>query len=211
MLKLYDYFRSSAAFRVRLALNHKHINYEKVTVDLRDDQQHSAEYLKINPVGLVPSLVDTHSNVITQSLAIIEYLDDAYADYPLLPEGALGRAYVRSIALSIATDIHPLNNLRILNYLKTNLGHNQDEVDAWYHHWIELGLSALNKQIKSSNFYTGKYCFGDKFTMADVCLLPQLFNARRFNCNHSKYPVLLKIEELCQNLDYVNSAYPDKQ
>jgi len=145
MLKLYDYFRSSAAFRVRLALNHKRINYEKVVVNLKEGKQSIEEYLEINPVGLVPSLVDEHGNVITQSLAIIEYLDEAYANYPLLPDGALGRSYVRSIALSIAADIHPLNNLRILNYLKDNLGHNQEEVDTWYRYWVELGLSALDR------------------------------------------------------------------
>lgn len=209
MLKLYDYFRSSASFRVRLALNHKRINYEKVTVNLLEYEQHSEEYLEVNPIGLVPGLVNNHGDVITQSLAIIEYLDETYTNYPLLPDDALSRAYVRSIALSIVADIHPLNNFRVLNYLKNDLGHSQEEVNAWYRHWIELGLSALARIIESSHFYTGKYCFEDKFTVADVCLLPQLFNARRFNCDLGKYMVLLKIEELCQSLDYVNVAYPD--
>lgn len=208
MLKLYDYFRSSAAFRVRLALNYKQLSYEKVAVSLLEGKQRSPEYLQINPVGLVPSLVDEAGDILNQSLAIIEYLDETYPEYPLLPQDALARAYVRGIALYIAADIHPLNNLRVLNYLKNELGHTQDEVDTWYRHWVELGLSSLAVLIENSGFYTGKYCLGDKFTLADVCLIPQLYNARRFNCDHSKYPLLLDIEKLCREHDYVNLAYP---
>ena len=209
MLQLYDYARSSAAFRVRLALLYKELEYKKIPVNLLDNIQQSTEYLKLNPTGLVPTLIDDSGNSIRQSLAIIEYLDEIYPLKPLLPEGSPDRAYVRGISLNIAADMHPLNNLRVLNFLKNQLGHNQNEVDLWYKHWVKIGLDSLEQIIATSKFYANEFCYKEMFTVADICLLPQLFNARRFNCDLSDYPILLAIEAKCKKFDYVVSAYPD--
>lgn len=209
MLKLYDYFRSSAAFRVRLALNYKKIPHEKITINLLDGNQRSNEYLTINPAGLVPSIATDDNNLIHQSLAIIEYLDETYYNNPLLPEDKIARAYVRSLALDVAADTHPLNNLRVLNYLKKELGQSQENVDKWYQHWINLGLSSLEQTIKSSKFYNGGYCYKEQFTLAEIYLLPQLFNAKRFNCDISQYPTLIAIEERCLKHEFVVAAYPE--
>ena len=211
MLQLYDYSRSSASFRVRLTLNYKKLDYKKIPINLLDNVQKSTEYLTINPTGLVPTLVDENGNLIWQSLAIIEYLDEIYPLNPVLPVNSLDLAYVRGLSLAIAADIHPLNNLRIKNFLKNQLGHNQDEIDLWYKHWIETGLSSLEQIITASKFYENCFCYKNMFTMADICLLPQLFNARRFNCDVSNYPTLLAIEANCKKYDYISSAYPDQQ
>jgi maleylacetoacetate isomerase len=204
---LYDYFRSSAAYRVRIALNLKNVDYESRQVDLRDDEQKSAEYRALNPQGLVPMLeIDGHR--LTQSLAIINYLDIRYPVPPLIPAAAAERAHVVAMAMAIACDIHPLNNLRVLKYLKHELGQPQEAVDRWYIHWIREGLPALEAMAKPE---AGKFLFGDAPTGADVCLVPQLYNARRFNVPIEDFPTLLRAEENANNLDAFAAAHPDRQ
>jgi maleylacetoacetate isomerase len=204
---LYDYFRSSAAYRVRIALNLKGVDYERRQIDLREGDQQSAEYRALNPQGLVPMLeIDGHR--LTQSLAIINYLDLRYANQPLLPASAAERAHVVAMAMTIACDIHPLNNLRVLKYLKNELGHSQEEVDAWYAHWISEGLPALEALAAPK---AGQFLFGDGPTGADVCLVPQLYNARRFNVPLDAYPTLLRAEENANSLEAFAAAHPDRQ
>src|SRR3954447_3933695 len=204
---LYDYFRSSAAYRVRIALNLKGVDYESRQVDLRDGEQKSAAYRALNPQGLVPMLeIDGHR--LTQSLAIINYLDLRYPNVPLIPALAAERAHVVAMAMTIACDIHPLNNLRVLKYLKDPLGHSQDEIDAWYAHWISEGLPALEAMAASK---AGKFLCGDAPTGADVCLVPQLYNARRFNVPLGDYPTLLRADANAQKLDAFAAAHPDRQ
>lgn len=204
---LYDYFRSSAAYRVRIALNLKGVEYESRQVDLRDDAQKSAEYRALNPQGLVPMLeIDGHR--LTQSLAIINYLDIRYPVPPLIPAAAAERAHVVAMAMTVACDIHPLNNLRVLKYLKNELGHSQEEIDRWYVHWIREGLPALEAMAKPK---AGKFLFGDAPTGADVCLVPQLYNARRFDVRIDDFPTLLRAEENANNLDAFAAAHPDRQ
>jgi maleylacetoacetate isomerase len=204
---LYEYWRSSAAYRVRIALHLKGVNYESRQIDLREGAQDSADYRSVNPFGLVPMLViDGHQ--LTQSLAIINYLDLRYPNRPLIPAVAAERAHVVSMSLAIACDIHPLNNLRVLRYLKKELGHSQDEVDAWYRHWIGEGLPALERQAKARS---GSFMFGDGPTAADVCLVPQLYNARRFDMPLDDYPTLLRAEENANKLEAFAAAHPDRQ
>jgi maleylacetoacetate isomerase len=204
---LYDYWRSSAAYRVRIALNLKGVDYESRQVDLREDAQKSDEYRALNPQGLVPMLeIDGHR--LTQSLAIINYLDLRYPNQPLIPASAADRAHVVAMAMAIACDIHPLNNLRVLKYLKNELGHSQDEVDAWYVHWISEGLPALEALAKPQ---AGKFLFGDAPTGADVCLIPQLYNARRFNVPLDDYPTLLRADENANKIEAFAAAHPDRQ
>jgi maleylacetoacetate isomerase len=204
---LYDYFRSSAAYRVRIALNLKGVDYESRQIDLREGKQRSDEYRKLNPQGLVPMLeIDGHK--LTQSLAIINYLDLRYPNQPLLPAAAAERAHVVAMAMTIACDIHPLNNLRVLNYLKGPLGHSQEEVDAWYAHWITEGLPALEAMAKPK---AGKFLFGDAPTGADVCLVPQLYNARRFEVPLEAYPTLLRAEDNALQMDAFQKASPEQQ
>ena len=204
---LYDYWRSSAAYRVRIALNLKGVDYESRQVDLREDAQKSDEYRALNPQGLVPMLeIDGHR--LTQSLAIINYLDLRYPNQPLIPASAAERAHVVAMAMTIVCDIHPLNNLRVLRYLKNELGHSQDEVDAWYRHWISEGLPALEALAAPS---AGKFLFGDAPTGADVCLVPQLFNARRFDVPLDAYPTLLRAEENANRIEAFAAAHPDRQ
>ena len=204
---LYDYWRSSAAYRVRIALNLKGIEYESRQVDLREDEQKSSEFRAVNPQGLVPALeIDGHR--LTQSLAIINYLDLRYPNQPLIPAAAADRAHVVAMAMAIACDIHPLNNLRVLNYLKNELGHSQEEADAWYAHWISEGLPALEAMAKPQ---AGKFLFGDAPTGADILLVPQLFNARRFNVPIDAYPTLLRAEENANKMEAFAAAHPDRQ
>jgi maleylpyruvate isomerase len=207
MLKLYDYPRSSAAFRVRLALSYKHVDYTNIKVNLLNGEQQSEQYLSLNSSGLVPTLFDDEK-VLQQSVAIVEYLDSHYPQPPLLPTGEMELAYVKNVALTIAADIHPLNNLRVLNYLRNELAQNEDTVGKWYRHWITLGLTNLEKVISTSKYYNKKFVFRDQFTLADICLLPQLINARRFDGDVSNYPSLLAIEAYCRQFDWVNTAYP---
>ena len=204
---LYEYWRSSAAYRVRIALNLKGVDYESRRIDLREDAQKSADYRERNPQGLVPMLeIDGHR--LTQSLAIINYLDLRYPNQPLIPAVAAERAHVVAMALTIACDIHPLNNLRVLKYLKNELGHSQDEIDTWARHWIDEGFPALERMAAPK---AGKFLFGDAPTGADVCLIPQLYNARRVNLPLDAFPTLLRAEENANKLDAFAAAHPDKQ
>ncbi|HLV29821.1 MAG TPA: maleylacetoacetate isomerase, partial [Burkholderiaceae bacterium] len=182
-MKLYSYFRSSAAYRVRIALNLKGLEYETVPVHLLKDggQQHSDAYKALNPTELIPTLVDGEL-AIGQSMAILEYLEEAYPEPALLPPDPAGRARVRAIAQSIACDIHPLNNLRVLKHLKRGLGVDDATKDEWYRHWINVGLTSV-EALLAGNPATGRYCHGDQVTLADVVLVPQVFNARRYDCD----------------------------
>jgi maleylacetoacetate isomerase len=203
----YEYHRSSAAYRVRIALNFKGVDYESRPVNLLESEQRSDDYRELNPQGLVPMLeIDGHR--LTQSLAIIVYLDQAFPDPPLVPRDPADGAHVRAMALAIACDIHPLNNLRVLKYLKNELGQPQEQVDRWYAHWITEGLTALEAMAKAG---AGRFLFGDEPTIADVCLLPQLYNARRFNVPIGDWPTLLRAEENALRLDPFAAAHPDKQ
>lgn len=208
MLKLYDYYRSSAAYRVRIALNLKGCEYEKQTVHLLKDggQQHSEEYKRVNPLALVPSLQDGDF-IISESLAIIEYLNEKYPTPPLLPKNAADKARVRALALMIIADTHPLCNLRVNNYLMEKFNITDAQKKEWLQHWIHTGLSAFEAQLKANQF-SGKFCFGDTPTLADVCLVPQLYSAKRFECDLSSYPTLTRINENCAMLDAFAEAYP---
>ena len=204
---LYDYYRSSACYRVRIALNLKGVDYEQRPVNLLTSEQKSDAYRGLNPQGLVPMLeIDGHR--LTQSLAIINYLDLRFANQPLIPAAAAERAHVVAMAMAVACDIHPLNNLRVLKYLKNELGHSQEEVDAWYAHWISEGLPALEAMAAPK---AGKFLFGDAPTGADVCLVPQLYNARRYNVPLDEYPTLLRAEENANKLEAFAAAHPDRQ
>ena len=205
MRVLYDYFRSSASYRVRIALNLKGLAYDSVPVSLLDNAQRAPEYLSKNPQGLVPALLDGEQ-LLTQSLAICEYLEETYPQPALLPNDAIGRARVRALALSIACDIHPLNNLRVLRRLEAQFAADQAGKDAWYQHWFQSGFEAFEQQIQSTH---GQYCFGDTVTLADLALVPQVYNARRFNCDLSAYPTMLAIEQRCLALDAFARATPE--
>jgi len=204
---LYDYYRSSAAYRVRIGLNLKGVDYEHRPINLVESEQASADYRALNPQGLVPMLeIDGHK--LTQSLAILVYLDQRFPDPPLMPRDPADGAHVRAMAMIVACDVHPLNNLRVLRYLKGELGRSQDEVDRWYAHWITEGLGALEAMAKAG---AGDFLFGDAPTIADVCLVPQLYNARRFNVPIEAYPTLLRAEEHANRLDTFAAAHPDRQ
>jgi maleylacetoacetate isomerase len=209
-MKLYDYFRSSAAYRVRIALNLKGLAPERTFVHLRRGAQRADDYLALNPQGLVPALVTDNGAVLTQSLAIVEWLDETHPRPPLLPADANGRARVRSIAQSIACDIHPLNNLRVLNYLTGTLGATEAQRDGWYRYWIDLGFEALEKRLAGERA-TGRFCHGDAPTLADVCLVPQVANARRFNVGLAPYPTIVRIDAACSELAAFADAAPSKQ
>lgn len=205
-LTLYDYFRSSASYRVRIALNLKGLEYEQVPIDLRIDEQSASDYLKINLQGLVPAL-QIGSEFLTQSLAIIEYLEEIYPETPLLPKDSLQRAKIRSFAYVIACDIHPINNLRVLNYLRDHLHLTDDQKHQYYHHWLKQGFDTLEEKLKET---PEKYpfCFGDSPSLADICLIPQIFNAQRFHFDLKPYPICLNISEHAQKFDAFIKAYP---
>jgi maleylacetoacetate isomerase len=204
---LYDYWRSSAAYRVRIALNLKGVEYESRPINLAQGEQKSDEYRALNPQGLVPMLeIDGHR--LTQSLAIISYLDLRFQNQPLLPNAADSRSHVLAMAHSIACDIHPLNNLRVLKYLKGELGRSQEEVDRWYAHWIIEGFPALEARAAPRS---GQFLFGDGPTIADVCLVPQMYNARRFDVPLDSYPTLLRAEESANRLEAFAAAHPERQ
>lgn len=210
-MKLYTFFRSSASYRVRIALNLKGLDYESAPIHLRrgGGEQFSSTYKALNPQALVPALEDG-GRVFTQSLAIIEYLEEKYPQPPLLPRAPADRAIVRAMALAIACEVHPLQNLRALLYLKNELKQSQENIDRWARHWIGLGLSAL-EQMVLANSRGGAFCFADAPSLADICLVPQLANARRFGCDLSGYPMLIKIESHCLSLPAFANAAPEKQ
>ena len=195
-MKLYTFFRSSASFRVRIALNLKGLSYDQAPIHLRrgGGEQLMAAYKSINPQALVPALED-NGKILTQSLAIIEYLEEKYPKPPLLPADPADKAFVRSMALVIACEVHPIQNLRVLNHVKATYSQTDAQVNQWAQHWIDLGLSALEQMILGQP-RRGKFCFGDAPTLADICLIPQLGNARRYGCDLSKYPTILEIEKI---------------
>jgi len=211
MIELYNYFRSSASFRVRIALNLKGLSFEYLPVPLTQGggQQFTPEFKALNPASLVPVMVDA-GQVLSQSLAIIEYLDETHPAPPLLPATALERARVRAIALSIACEIHPLNNLRVLGYLGKTLGVSGEEKSAWYRHWVETGLLAVESML-SNDSRTGSFCHGDFATLADILLVPQIFNAQRFDSDLSRMPTVMKIFDRCLQLPAFADAVPAKQ
>jgi maleylpyruvate isomerase len=208
MLQLYDYFRSSASFRVRIALNLKGVAYNTLPIHLVNNggEQHSLDYQSLNPHCLVPTLKDD-DKAISQSLAIIEYVDELYPEPNLLPKDPYQKALVRSFALAIIADIHPLNNLRVLRYLTDELGVTEDEKMQWYRHWLTLGLAGLEEQLNTWQC-AGQFCFGDTPSLADICLVPQLYNARRFSCDLTSFPTLTQIDSHCQSLPAVKQAWP---
>lgn len=209
MIKLYGYFRSSAAYRVRIALNLKGIKYQDEFVHLRKNEQSNALFQALNPQGLIPVLEDEET-IISQSIAILEYLDENNPTPPFLPKNSSDRAYVRSIALAIACDIHPLNNLRILRYLDYNLNLEPEQRNEWYRHWIKTEFRALETKISSARKY-GRFCFGNSPGMADICLVPQVANARRFDCDLKDYPILVQIDSNCRQLEEFQRAAPENQ
>ena len=209
-MKLFDYFRSSAAYRVRIALNLKGLAPERAFVHLRRGAQRDDDYLALNPQGLVPALVTDDGAVLTQSLAIIEWLDETHPAPPLLPADANGRARVRSLAQAIDCDIHPLDNLRVLNYLTGTLGVSEAQRDGWYRYWIDLGFEALERRLAGERA-TGRFCHGDAPTLADVCLVPQVANARRVNLDLAPYPTIVRIDAACSALPAFADAAAARQ
>ncbi|MGP1615274.1 MAG: maleylacetoacetate isomerase [Pollutimonas bauzanensis] len=210
-MKLYSYFRSSAAYRVRIALNLKGLAYETVAVHLLKDggQQLSDGYRQLNPTALVPTLADGDWAV-GQSMAILEYLEETHPEPALLPAGARARARVRAIAQFIACDIHPLNNLRVLKYLKHTLEADEEARNAWYRHWVEQGLAAVETML-AGHPDTGRYCHGAQPTFADLFLVPQVANARRYDCDLSAMPTVLRIDAACNELAAFRQAAPGNQ
>jgi maleylacetoacetate isomerase len=210
-MKLYTFFRSSASYRVRIALNLKGLNCEHAPIHLRrgGGEQFSSEYKAKNPQALVPTLEDGGRSL-TQSLAIIEYLEERYPEPPLLPKVPADRAAVRAMALVIACEVHPIQNLRVLNFLKNELKQSEAETNRWAQHWIALGLVALEEMVRAAP-KRGKFCFGEAPTLADLCLVPQLSNARRFGCDLSAYPTLVQIDAHCGTLPAFVNAAPENQ
>lgn len=211
MIKLYNYFRSSASYRVRIALNFKGLPYEYVPVHLLKDggQQLAPSFRTLNPDSLTPVL-DDEGQVLTQSLAIIEYLEETRPLPPLLPRTAVERAYVRSIALAIACEIHPLNNLRVLRYLVKTLGLSEEQKNTWYRHWVEQGLASLEARLVAEA-RSGLYALGDAITIADVVIVPQIFNAQRMDCNLGSVPTVMRIFDHCMQLPAFIDAQPSAQ
>jgi maleylacetoacetate isomerase len=209
MLKLYNAARSSASVRMRIALNLKGLPFEYVAVRLAKNEQFAESFRQLNPAELVPVLVEG-DRVFTQSLAIVEYLEETHPQPPLLPADPVDRAYVRSIALAIACDIHPLNNLRVLRYLVRELKVPDEQKNAWYRHWVEQGLGQLEKLVVAEG-RAGRYLFGDQVTLAEVCLVPQIFNAQRFDCRLDHVPVLMRVFEACMQQQAFIDAQPSKQ
>ncbi|ELY22623.1 maleylacetoacetate isomerase [Vreelandella titanicae] len=210
MTTLYGYFRSSAAYRVRIALNLKGLDYDQIPVNLVKGEQRGDDHLMRNPQGLVPSLVLDDSSVINQSLAICEYLDEVHPEPALLPINALERARVRALAQSVACEIHPLNNLRVLKYLVRGMGADEAAKLAWYHHWIAQGFTALEATLSNAPS-SGDFCHGDTPTLADICLIPQVYNAERFECDLSAYPTIQRIAANCRSLPAFEKAAPEVQ
>ncbi len=211
-LVLYSYFRSSAAYRVRIALNLKNIEHEICPVHLLKNggEQHKPTYRKTNPQGLIPALECPDRTTITQSLAIIEYLEEKYPEPALISGTPEQRAQQRAVAQAICCDIHPLNNLRVLNFLQIEMGLRDTQKQSWYHHWIKEGLDALETMIANKG-HQHTFCFGEQPSVADICLAPQMYNAKRFNCDIDNYPTLQKIYDNCMELESFRLAAPEMQ
>lgn len=208
-MKLYTFFRSSAAYRLRIALNLKGLDYESISVSLPGMEHRAPGYAAVNPQRLVPALVDGSTTLI-QSVAMMEYLDETHPEPPFLPTDPIDRAYVRALTQLIACDIHPLNNVRVLKYLQEPLGHDEATRNQWYAHWITEGFSALEALLNQQG-KAGRYCHGDRVGMADICLVPQVFNAQRFKCATDPYPTVMRIFEECQALGPFARAHPEAQ
>ena len=205
---LYGYGLSSASYRVRIAMALKKLQYTSVVKNLRSGEHRLSEYLQVNVQGFVPALGLDDGVVLTQSVAIIEYLDELYPDPPLLPAEPLARARVRALTQAIASDIHPLNNLRVLRYLEEQLGLDKQTRDTWYRHWVAVGFEALERWLVR-DAATGRFCHGDAPTMADACLVPQVFNARRFSVDLKPYPRILAIDAACRELPAFRTTAPE--
>jgi maleylacetoacetate isomerase len=207
-LKLYTYFRSSAAYRVRIAMNLKGLAYEPAFVHLARGKHNEPEYGAVNPAKLVPALID-NDQLLTQSIAIMEYLDEVHPASPLLPKAPVDRARVRALSLLIACDIHPIDNLRVLKYLSGVLKVTEEQKNAWYRHWVEDGLSKLEAMLADGQ--SGRFCHGDTPTMADCCLVPQVANGKRFECDFSHVPNVMRIFDACNALPAFQQAAPVSQ
>lgn len=212
-MKLYSYFRSSAAYRIRIALNLKGLEAEVIPVHLvkNGGEQHSAEYRLINPSELIPTWMEDETEggfTLTQSLSILEYLEEKHPEIALLSQNIEQRALIRAFSQNIASDIHPLNNLRVLQYLSGTLKVSDEQKSDWYQHWIDIGFNGLEAQLKDSN---GKYCFGETATFADCCLVPQVYNALRFNIDLAAYPKISAIYQYCNTLPAFQNAAPEAQ
>jgi len=209
-MKLYSYFRSSASYRVRIALALKGLEYDFHGIHLRRAEQNKPDFLAINPQGLVPALVDSDGAVFTQSLAIIEYLEELVPEPHLLPEDLRNRAWVRALSQIVACDIHPINNLRVLQYLEKDLALDEPARNAWVRRWIDDGFAAMEKTLAGDS-RTGTCCFGNTPTLADICLVPQIFNGERFGVEMERYPTLARINEACGQLSAFKDQAPGKQ
>jgi maleylacetoacetate isomerase len=208
-MKLYGYFRSSAAFRTRIALNLKGLEYEQVSLVLRRGDQRQPDYLEKNPLGLVPTL-EEEGQFLIQSLAIIEYLDETHPEPPFLPGHPADRARVRGLAYAVACDIHPIDNLRVLKYLSKPLGQDDKAIEAWFNHWITLGFEGMER-IMARDGQTGEFCHGDEPSLADICLVPQVFNSMRYDLDLGAYPTIRRVFENCMKLEAFDKARPEKQ
>ena len=208
-MKLFGYWRSSAAYRVRIALHLKQIQYQAISVHLvkNGGEQHSESYRQLNPSELVPTLCDGDVTL-NQSLAIIDYLDEKHPEPALYPNNLIDKSKVKALALDIACDIHPLNNLRVLNYLTNEFDASAESKNQWYRHWIQQGFSALEAKLTQS---AGKFCFGDQITVADLCLIPQIYNAKRFNVDLTPFPTIVHIDNSCQQVDAFKLSLPEMQ
>lgn len=208
-MQLFSYYRSTAAYRVRIALQYKKIPCEIIPIDLLQKKHREKEYLEKNPQARVPLLVDGDFKV-GQSMAILEYLEERYPDPALLPTPIEARAWIRNFSQIIACDMHPLNNVGSLNYLRENFSANEEQVQAWYHHWLRQGFTAL-EILLAKNLNRGKFCWGDLPTFADVCLVPQVYNAYRFKFDMKDYPLIQKINNYCLEQSYFKNAAPECQ
>jgi len=208
-MKLYSYYRSTAAYRVRIAMQYKKLGYEYIPVNLLAGEQREKNFSQVNPQGRVPTLVDGDF-VLGQSMTILEYLEECYPAPALLPKDPKARAWIRWFSQIIACDIHPLNNTSILKYLREPLGHNDEQVQQWYHHWLKQGFDALEELLRT-NLDRKNYCWGDSVTFADVCLIPQVYNAHRFKFPMNNYPLINQINDFCLTLPYFEKARPENQ
>ena len=210
-MKLYTFFRSSTSYRLRIALAWKKLAYEPVYTSLPGMKHKDPEYLKLNPQGLVPALVSDEGRVYTQSMAMIEWLDERHPEPPLMPKDVEEKWYVRAVSQIIGCEMHPLNNVRVLKYLKTAYGLDNDRINGdWYPHWIAEGFAGLEGFLAGEK-RSGSYCLDERVTMADVCLVPQVFNAQRFNCDLKPYPTVMAIFERCMKLPAFSETQPSKQ